>query len=377
MNKDYFITKHDVKTKNSFALDDNIMVRDEITTAGSKMLHNFVSPIEATVVNKLLSAGMELAGKTKLDEFAVPSVAYDAPEVLSGAVGAVSEGECKIALCNDISGKIRRQAPYEGVYYIHPTYGTVSRFGLIPAVSSMDQIGIVCKKLEEGFEALSIIAGHDEKDGTTFLQESYTYTPKEGKFKVGIPSNIINCIDEESKDSIYEFIRNNDVEEFELKYFDYLSQVMYILASAEISNNTSRYDGIKYGYRTKNYTGLNDLYTNTRTEALGLDLKLASIIGAFVLSKENHEEYYVKAMKIRRLIKEHADEIFGSYDAIALPLDLKNSNQYINSGLYSVATLCGLPSVTVPFGSNKGVQLIAQIKNEDVLYGLCKGGRQA
>lgn len=375
MKSEFFVTEYDVNAEKSFALDDNIMVKGGLTTAGSKMLYNFISPLEATVAKKLKDAGMELVGKTTLDELAVPGITTQTSDILSGAVGAVSKGICKIALCNDVSGKIRRQAPGKGLYYIHPTYGTVSRFGLIPTVSSMDQIGIVCKNVDEGFEALATIAGRDENDVTTYAQDVYSYAPREGRLKIGIPSNVIKLADEKNRKSIYEFVRNNYTEEFELKYFDVFSQIMYILSSAEIGNNTSRYDGVKFGYRTGNYTDLNTLYTNTRAEGFELDLKLASIVGAFVLSKEYYETYYLKSMKIRRLIKEHADEIFKLYDAIALPLKLNDTDPYANSALYAFATLCGLPSVSLPLGYESGIQLVAQVNNENSLYGVCKGGK--
>lgn len=372
MDREFFASRYETKTDNSFALDDNIMVRGGLTTAGSKMLQNFVSPLQATVVDRLLDAGMELAGKTKIDELAIPTVSEDIFATLSGAAGAVSEGLCKIALCNDVSGKNRRQAPAKGLYYIHPTYGTVSRFGLVPAVSSMDQLGVVCRDIDDGFNVLGIIAGHDEKDFTTFPEKSYSYAPKEGPFRIGIPVNVMEAADEESGNSVNEFAGRLGAEKFELKYFEVLPQVMYILSCAEIGNNTSRYDGIKFGYRTENYSGLNDLYTNTRTEGFRPDMKLATIIGAFVLSKKNYEAYYLKSMKIRRLLREHADELFSRFDAVVMPLRLKDPEPYRNMALYAFATLCGLPSVSIPFGSC-GLQLIAQARNENILYGICKG----
>ena len=375
LDRDFFVSKHDAKAENAFALDDNIMVRGGLTTAGSKMLHNFISPLQATVVDRLLAAGMELAGKTKLDEFAVPGISEGTCDILSGAVGAVAEGVCKVALCNDVSGKVRRQAPQNGLYYIHPTYGSVSRFGLIPAVSSMDQIGIVCKNIDDGFDTLGMIAGHDENDIMTFPEKSYAYAPKEGKFRIGIPSNVLEEADEKSKELIYDFAGKHDAEETELKYFEVFSQVMYILSSAEIGNNTSRYDGVKFGYRADKFTGLNNLYTKTRTEGFGPDMKLLSVVGAYVLSKDNYEACYLKSMKIRRLIREHANELFSRFDAIILPIKLKDPDPYKNLALYAFATLCGLPSVSVPLGRNEGIQLVAQAKNENSLFGICKGGR--
>ncbi len=375
MKNDIYITRNDVEANNAFALADNIMVKGGRTTAGSKILFNYVSPIDATVYRRLIDSGMELSGKTKLDEFEVTGITIEDDELFSGAVLALENKTCKVALCNDVFGKTRRQAPQRGLYYIRPTYGTVSRFGLIQTVSSMDQIGVACNSIEHGFEALSIIAGHDENDLTTFMQESYCYAPKEGKLKIGIPSNILEKTDEKSREGIRELTSKYSSEEFELKYFDVLSQIMCILSSAEIGNNTSRYDGVKYGYRTKDYTDLNNLYTNTRSEGLGLNMKLASIVGAMVLSSRNYERYYLKSMKIRRLIKEYCDELYSKYDTIVLPLTLEDADPYANFALYALANLCGLPSVSMPLAPSNGVQLVAQVKNENVLYGICKGGR--
>lgn len=378
MKNQYYVTKYDVKADNAFALEDNIMVKDGLTTAGSKMLHNYISPIDATVVRKLLDKGMELAGKTKLDEFAVMGVSGDNNE-LSGVVGAVLDKTCRIALCNDVFGKVRRQAAENCLYYIRPTYGTVSRFGLVQTVSSMDQIGIVCGDLDEGIETLSVIAGHDENDSTTQGDGSLALNSKgplkEGKYTIGIPVNVMNKTDEKSKEAIKELASKYHTEEFELEHFEALSQVMYILSSAEIGNNTSRYDGVKFGYRSENYEGLKDLYTNSRTEGFGLNMKLTSIIGAMVLSSGNYEKFYLKAMKIRRQIKEQCDELFKGFDAIAMPLTLDSQDPYVNLALYALAPLCGLPSLSVPLGSNNGVQLISQAMNENVLFDICKGGR--
>ena len=243
-------------------IDDSIMQKGSAATAGSKMLENFIAPFDATVITRLAEKP-EKTERVKLAEFGMGD-----PGELPGSP----------MLCNDVFGHVRRRAAEQNLCCIRPTYGTVSRFGLIPTASSMDQIGIVCKNPDEGFSLLSIIAGHDEKDGAMFPDNHYNYIkPKE---KPRIADNA-----------------------FRLPCSDVYSQVLQILAYAEISNNISRYDGIKFGYRASNYKNLDGLYTKTRTEALGLEAKLAAVMGCLILSQDYYAKYYEKAMKIRRLIK--------------------------------------------------------------------------
>jgi len=333
------------------ALEDSIMQKGYPVTAGSRMLENFISPLDATVVTRLVDNKITIAGKTKMGEFGISDISALTSGETSGAVRAVAEGAVSFALCNDVFGKYRYDAAETGMCYIHPTYGTVSRFGLIPLASSMDQIGVVCKNLMDGFGLLSLIAGKDENDGAMFPNESYTYGKTDKEITVALPNNFKS-----------DFAANFNNVSIELEYFDVYKQVMYILSCAEISNNINRYDGIKFGYRADNYNGVDDLYIKTRTAGFGLPTKLAAIMGSMALSHNYYHPYYEKAMKIRRLIKESLR--FDNYDVIALPLT--TGGNYDSLSLYALSALAGLPSVSFSY-KGAGVQLIANVKNENAL----------
>ena len=339
-------------------IDDAIMQKGQPATAGSKMLANFISPFDATVVTRLEeNTKMKRHSKAGTDEFGASALTLESVDSLPTAVETVKSGTAAVALCNDYAGTIRRSAAANGLNYIHPTYGTVSRFGLIPAVQSMDQIGIVCKSLSDGFSVLEAIAGSDPKDGTMFPEARYAYAPGKSGIKIGVPANV-------AKDpAVAEFVKNFDSVEFELEYFDAYSHVMRILCFAELCHNTNRYDGIKFGYRSEDFHGLKELYTKGRTEAFGFNAKLAAIMGAFILSGETYTSYYDKAMRIRRLIKESLS--FDKYDAIILPAH-DESDPLMRLAYTALPQLAGLPSVIVPFGG--GISLIADVKCENTLF---------
>jgi aspartyl-tRNA(Asn)/glutamyl-tRNA(Gln) amidotransferase subunit A len=346
--------------KNTVILEDCIMVKEQKVSAGSKILEGFISPFSATVVARLLDAGYEIAGKAEMDEFGIPDFfcAEKSGENLCGSVKAVAEGAAEFALCNDVFGKIQAQAAENNLCYIRPTYGTVSRYGLIPLVSSMDSIGVVCKNFRDGFALLSKIAGKDENDGA-MVAKPLNSQPKirsEAGFnsekKIAIPKNF-----PEMKKI---FSEKFDTTEIELENFEVYKHIMYILSCAEISNDVSRYDGIKFGHRAENFRGVNDLYMKTRAEGFGAHVKFAAIMGAAVLSQDNYIPYYEKSMKIRRIIKENLR--FDAYDIIAMPHKISD-DAYENLSL-SLAALTGLPSIS--FSKSKcGVQLVA--KNENSL----------
>ena len=384
---DHFITDYNIDLPagaEGAALEDSIMHKGRPATAGSKMLENFVSPLDATVVRRLEEAGIEILGKTKMDEFGIAGLFEDSPQAVPGAVSAVAEGVVSFALCNDYTGAIGQRAAESGLYYIHPTYGTVSRYGLIPSVVSMDQIGIVCRRPGDGFRVLSIIAGQDPKDGAMLVREARKHRGQgsgargqgagennaecrmqnaeigDGKLTIGVPQNIFQKIPGEA--SSVGLIGDFDTAYFDLEYFDVYAQVMQILCCAEISGNIARYDGIKFGYRTESFANLNELYTKSRTEGFGQDTKLAAMIGAMALSQENYLRYYDKAMRIRRLIKESLE--FGKYDIILLsPLDKAEEWRL---ELHALPRLCGLPAVTMPFG-NGWISLVADVGCENAL----------
>jgi len=402
---DHFITKYDtgqIPGAECAALEDTIMHKGKPVTAGSKILEGFISPIEATVVTRLETAGIVIAGKTGMDEFGVSglfagsiakaaadintaaAVADSAASHSSGmpvtncAVAAVAEGAASFALCNDFTGAIRRQAAQRGLCYVHPTYGTVSRYGLIPAVQSMDQIGIVCRNADEGFRVLSIIAGHDPKDGAMFPDANTGKLNRDTSIvhsssadcdvpmQIGIPVNVLSAFcDKPSADAVRSLAGQFGTVEFELEYFDVYEQIMQILCCAEISSNLCRYDGIKFGYRAAEYIDLNELYTKSRTQAFGPDVKLASITGAMALSHGNYGKYYDKAMRVRRLIRASLD--FGRYDVIIMPVDSGESALAMNA----LPQLCGLPAVTLPY-NGAGVTLIAAARQEKVIERILK-----
>jgi len=330
------------------ALEDSIMKKGSPAAAGSKMLENFIAPFNAAVVERLNDANIVIAGQAHMPEFGIPGI--ERQNELLGGVKAVRDNSAEFCLCNDLFGSYRRQAAENGLCYIHPTYGTVSRFGLIPLASSMDQIGVLCKNVADGFSLLSVIAGHDKNDGAMLPEKNYCYKNEGKDITINVPSNVIR----------YEsFSKKFNVADDPLEYFDAYKQTMYVLSCAEISNNISRYDGIKFGCRSENAASLESLYTKTRTEAFGIETKLTAVMGAFVLAAGQYVPYYEKAMKIRRLIKESLR--FDKYDVIALPASAGGS-PYDNLALYALTALAGLPSIN--YG---GIQLIADAKNENAL----------
>ena len=280
---------------------------------------------------------------------------------LSGSVQAVMSHGVPYCLCNDVFGMYRRQAADNGLCYIHPTYGTVSRYGLIPLASSMDQIGVLCKNMADGFSLLSVMAGHDPNDGAMFPEKNYHYQRAEKDMILCVPSAMDNLTDERTRNAIRDFAKRFAVIDDSLEYFDVYQQTMTILSCAEISNNISRYDGVKFGYRSPNSSNLESLYTKTRTEAFGLETKLAAIMGAMVLSHEHYMAYYEKAMKIRRLIKQSLR--FDKYDVIALPI---GGHGVTALPVTTLPLLAGLPSVSFSY-QGCGIQLTANVKNENAL----------
>lgn len=348
------------------ALEDSIMVKGKAQTAASKILDGFIPPFSATVCDRLSRRGYKLIGAGFMDEFGILDLNIkDRPAPL-GAIASVKNGSCDFALCNDLFGSYRREAAKESLFYIHPTYGTVSKYGLIPLASSMDQIGIVSGNLKKGFDLLSHIGGFDEKDGAMFPEESYNYKNNSGNITLGLSNSLIEMAHGDSKGAILDFAGKFNVINVDLKYFDLYNRVMYILTSAEISNNFSRYDGIRYGYRAKDYRDLDGLYTKTRSEGFGPQVKLAIIMGAAVLSKDYYSPFFEKAMKLRRLIKNNLDELFsGGMDLLILPTKI-SEDAYENLSLYSLPQLLGLPSVSFSY-KGFGIQLVGRPKGEDSL----------
>jgi len=287
-------------------LESSIMQKGKAATAGSKMLAGFIAPVDATVVELLEAAGVEIAGRIEIGEFGVEGL-FGEIELTEAVNGA------DVVLCNDYTGAISCAAAAAGLYYVHPTYGTVSRYGLIQSVSSMDQIGILCKNPKDGFKVLEIMQGYDEKDGVMQVGHTPGHTPFGLRKSPKIPFGLRKS--PKIPDPLTTFT------------------TMQILCCGEIANNISKYDGVKYGYRAEGYEGLQELYAKSRTEAFGEDVKLAAILGAMVLSQENYVRYYDKAMRVRRMIGDSLE--FDECDI------MKTQSPVISR-------LCGLPSLTTP-----------------------------
>ncbi|MCL2425797.1 MAG: amidase family protein [Oscillospiraceae bacterium] len=303
-------------------ISSSIMQKGKSATAGSKMLENFISPIDATVVENIEALiDVEIVGVGAMDEFGVGGLFGEPSRALAddGVVGIVASRDVDFALCNDYTGAISRAAAQYGLCYIHPTYGTVSRYGLIPAVSSIDQIGVLSKSPEGCFNGLKMIAGYNSKDGA-------------------MPVDYMIQAVKNDDEMVKRDVKDITVTELKPKFAEVYTQIMQIICCAEFSNNISRYDGVKYGYRAKDYNGLQEMYMSTRTEAFGEDVKLAAILGTMVLSHENYTKLYDKAMRLRRLIMDSMK--FDTYDVVVGRGDDSNA-------LILLSRLCGLPSITI------------------------------
>jgi aspartyl-tRNA(Asn)/glutamyl-tRNA(Gln) amidotransferase subunit A len=363
-NMDYYTTNYNIDIPDGAecaVLEDSIMHKGRPASAGSKMLENFISPLDATVVTSLEAAGIIIVGKTKMDEFGIAGLFADELPETSGAVAAVAGGAAAFALCNDYTGAVGQQAAKSGLFYIHPTYGSVSRYGLVPAAASMDQIGIVCRNPADGFRLLRIIAGNDPKDGVMAASPvNAECGTQNAELIVGIPANTAGKAHDRS--GLKAAFGSARIFEFELKYFEAYAHVMRILCCAEISGNISRYDGIKYGHRSNSFADLRELYTKSRTEGFGRDAKLAAVTGAMVLSEENYHRYYDKAMRVRRLIRDSLE--FDKYDVILFSSTEAAPEWRLE--LHALPRLCGLPSITAPFGAG-WISLVADANREDML----------
>ena len=321
------------------AMKDNICTKKNLTTCSSKILSNFKPPYNAEVITRLNNAGAVVIGKVNMDEFAMGSTTetsyfgathnpWDTDHVPGGSSGggaaAVAAEEAFYSLGSDTGGSIRQPSSFCGVTGIKPTYGTVSRYGLIAYASSLDQIGPIARDVSDCAAILEVISGHDPKDSTSIHGKHIQYTralvDNVKGMKIGIPKGYMGKgLDAEVKDRILAAAKVLEkkgaiVEEFDLDIVDYAIPAYYVIASAEASSNLSRYDGVKYGYRTKDFEDLQDVYKKTRSEGLGMEVKRRMMIGAFVLSSGYYDAYYNKALKVKAKIKQGFDKAFEKYD---------------------------------------------------------------
>lgn len=389
-------------------LKDNLCTKGVKTTCSSKMLENFIAPYNATVVENLKNAGIISIGKMNMDEFAMgSSTEYSTfkttknPWNLStvpggssgGSAAAVASDMVPWALGSDTGGSIRQPASLCGVVGLKPTYGLVSRYGLVAFASSLDQIGPITKDVTDSAILLNIIAGHDEKDSTSVDMPKKDYTKSlvkdVSKFTIGVPKEFLGeGTNQEVRKSIEKAIEKYKelgatVEECTLDVANQSLATYYIIACAEASSNLGRFDGIRYGYRTKNYNSLNDIFINSRSEAFGEEVKRRIILGTYVLSSGYYDAYYKKAQKVRTVIKQEFEKLFKKYDFLITPTSPtvaykigEKSNNPLEMYLADLCTvsvnIAGLPGISIPCGVDSsglpiGLQLIGHPFEEETI----------
>lgn len=387
-------------------IKDNLCTNGVKTTCASKMLENFVAPYDATVVEKLNDEQIISLGKLNMDEFAMGSSTensaikitknpWDLNKVPGGSSGgsaaAVAADLVPWALGSDTGGSIREPASFCGVVGLKPTYGLVSRYGLVAFASSLDQVGPITKDVRDAAILLNVIAGYDEKDSTSARVEKKDYEKALKNdvkgLKIGVPKEFFgDGINDEVKEKLQEAINTYkelgaEVEECSLDVANYALAIYYIIACAEASSNLGRFDGIRYGYRTKNYSSLKELYKNTRTEAFGDEVKRRIILGTYVLSSGYYDAYYKKAQKIRTFVKNKFDEAFSKYDVLLTPVapttafDIgSKSTNPLEMYLADICTvsinIASVPAISIPAGVDKngmpiGMQLIGNKFQEE------------
>lgn len=387
------------------AIKDNMCTKGMLTTCSSKILGNFVPTYTSEAVLNLEKAGAVIIGKTNMDEFAMGSTTetsaygetknpWNTEHVPGGSSGgscaAVAAEECFYALGSDTGGSIRQPSSFCGVTGIKPTYGTVSRYGLIAYGSSLDQIGPVAKDVTDCATILETIASYDSKDSTSVKREDYDFTSclvdDVKGMKIGIPRDYFGeGLDMEVREAVMNAAKVLEskgavVEEFDLSLVEYAIPAYYVIACAEASSNLARFDGVKYGYRTEEYQGLHNMYKKSRSEGFGAEVKRRIMLGSFVLSSGYYDAYYLKALRTKALIKQAFDKAFEAYDVILGPAapttapklgeSLSDPIKMYLGDIYTISVnLAGLPGISLPCGTDAkglpiGLQLIGDCFEE-------------
>lgn len=387
------------------AIKDNLCLEGMTTTCSSKILKNFIPAYTAEAVKRMMDQGAVILGKTNMDEFAMGSTTetsafgetknpWNPAHVPGGSSGgscaAVAARECFYALGSDTGGSIRQPSSFCGVTGIKPTYGTVSRYGLVAYGSSLDQIGPIGKNVEDCAAVLEMISSYDKKDSTSVCRKDLDFTSGLTEdikgMRIGIPRDYFGQgLDPEVRDAVLQAAKVLEkqgalVEEFDLSLVEYAIPAYYVIASAEASSNLARFDGVKYGYRTKEYEGLHNMYKKSRSEGFGTEVKRRIMLGSFVLSSGYYDAYYLKALRTKALIKQAFDKAFKTYDVILGPVapstapkigeSLKDPLKMYLGDIYTISVnLAGLPAMTLPCGKDKsglpiGLQLIGDCFQE-------------
>ncbi len=382
------------------AIKDNILYEGHIASCASKMLENYKAPYTATVVKKLLKEGAIIVGRTNMDEFAMGSSnensafgpvknPLDLTRVPGGSSGGsaavVASGMVPVALGSDTGGSIRQPASFCGVVGIKPTYGKVSRYGLTAFASSADQIGPITNNIEDNELVLSVISGEDKKDSTS--KPSPQTKQEKTKFVLGVPSDFLSNLAPETANAFNQAVellksKGAEIKEISLPHAKYSAPCYHILTASEASSNLARFDGLRYGYTAKGTKDLDDTYLKNRT-AFGAEVKRRIILGTFSLSSAHSGDFYLKAQKVRELIKQDFQKAFKDVDAIIMPTTPSGAFKigevediltlYLADLFTCPANMAGVPSLTVPFGKDKnnmplGLQICGNYFDEDVLY---------
>lgn len=390
------------------AVKDNISTKGILTTAASKMLYNYEPIFDATSVSQAYAKDMIIVGKTNMDEFAMGGSnensafkptknAWDQTKVPGGSSGgsaaAVAAGQVRLSLGSDTGGSIRQPAAFNGIVGMKPTYGTVSRFGLIAFGSSLDQIGPFSQTVKENAQLLNVISGHDVKDTTSTINEIADFTSKIGQdikgMKIALPKEYMGeGIDPQVKETILKAAKHLEslgaiIEEVSLPHSKYGVAVYYIIASSEASSNLQRFDGIRYGFRAEDATNLDEIYVKTRSQGFGEEVKRRIMLGTFSLSSGYYDAYFKKAGQVRTLIIQDFEKVFADYDLILGPtaptvafgLDTLNHDpvaMYLADLLTIPVNLAGLPGLSIPAGFVEGLpvglQLIGPKYSEETIY---------
>lgn len=390
------------------AVKDNISTKGILTTAASKMLYNYEPIFDATSVAQAYAKDMIVVGKTNMDEFAMGGSnensafkptknAWDQTKVPGGSSGgsaaAVAAGQVRLSLGSDTGGSIRQPAAFNGIVGMKPTYGTVSRFGLIAFGSSLDQIGPFSQTVKENAQLLNVISGHDVKDATSTINEIADFTSKIGQdikgLKIALPKEYMGeGIDPQVKETILNAAKHLEslgaiIEEVSLPHSKYGVAVYYIIASSEASSNLQRFDGIRYGFRAEDATNLEEIYVKTRSQGFGEEVKRRIMLGTFSLSSGYYDAYFKKAGQVRTLIIQDFEKVFADYDLILGPtaptvafgLDTLNHDpvaMYLADLLTIPVNLAGLPGLSIPAGFVEGLpvglQLIGPKYSEETIY---------
>lgn len=390
------------------AVKDNISTKGILTTAASKMLYNYEPIFDATSVAQAYAKDMIIVGKTNMDEFAMGGSnensafkptknAWDQTKVPGGSSGgsaaAVAAGQVRLSLGSDTGGSIRQPAAFNGIVGMKPTYGTVSRFGLIAFGSSLDQIGPFSQTVKENAQLLNVISGHDVKDATSTINEIADFTSKIGQdikgMKIALPKEYMGeGIDPQVKETILKAAKHLEslgaiIEEVSLPHSKYGVAVYYIIASSEASSNLQRFDGIRYGFRAEDATNLEEIYVKTRSQGFGEEVKRRIMLGTFSLSSGYYDAYFKKAGQVRTLIIQDFEKVFANYDLILGPtaptvafgLDTLNHDpvaMYLADLLTIPVNLAGLPGLSIPAGFVEGLpvglQLIGPKYSEETIY---------